>query len=367
LSPDLAAVLRAETPPTPDRLRERVTRIAAVPPPAPRAIPVRRILVLGIPTALAASAFGAAAIGLVSSSSPRDEVAAREQAPPPTDLRASSGEPPESGLPPLESAPPVRKAPARRSARPAPKAAPVPRATSRAELRASPAPFAPAPSEPSGPAPSRTRAQDVQASLTVLVDGADDLSGTTQRALRATRQLGGYVVNVHYGTPEPSEGTAALRVRIPVSRVQAAIVQFSDLGRILAQQVQISDLQQPLDDLTRRIRRLERRAADARGAELARIRREIAVLRRQRIEIDRRAAFATVELGLTTHEPEKKEAPPGRLERAIDDATGVLAAELAIGAYALIVAAPVLLLLAAAFAASRAYRRFADQRLLERA
>jgi Domain of unknown function (DUF4349) len=365
LSPDLAAALRAETPPTPDRLRERVARIAAVPPPAPRAIPVRRILVLGIPTALAASAFGAAAIGLVSSSSPRDEVAASAQEPAFPDV----GGRPESDLPPVASVPPARRARPRRSGRPAPKAkpAPVPRATSRAELRASPAPFAPAPSEPRGPAPSRNRAQDVQASLTVLVDGADDLSATTQRALRATRQLGGYVVNVHYGTPEPSEGTAALRVRIPVSRVQAAIVQFSDLGRILAQQVQISDLQQPLDNLTRRIRRLERRVADARGAELARIRREIAVLRRQRIEIDRRAAFATVELGLTTHEPEEKEAPPGRLERAIDDATGVLAAELAIGAYALIVAAPVLLLLAAAFAASRAYRRFADQRLLERA
>lgn len=364
MSPDLAAALRAETPPTPDRLRERVARIAAIPPPAPRRIPVRRILVLGIPTALAASAFGAAAIGLVSSSSPRDEVAARAQEPAPPDF----GERPESDLPRLESAPPVRKARARRSARSAPEPARVPTAELRADMRArSPAPFAPAPSETSGPAPSRTRAQDVQASLTVLVEGADDLSATTQRALRATRQLGGYVLYVDYGTPEPSEGTAALRVRIPVSRVQAAIVQFSDLGRILAQQVEISDLQQPLDDLTRRIRRLERRAADARGAELARIRREIAVLRRQRVEIDRRAAFATVELGLTTHEPEKKEAPPGRLERAIDDATGVLAAELAIGAYALIVAAPLLLLLAAAFAASRAYRRFADQRLLERA
>ena len=220
-----------------------------------------------------------------------------------------------------------------------------------------------------GPAviPGSGRARDVQASLTVLVRNADDLSATTQRALRATRRLGGYVVNVQYGTPEPTEGTATLRVRIPVSRVQAAILQFSGLGRILAQQVQISDLQQPLDDLTRRIRRLERLAANAQGAELARIKREIAALRRQRAEITRRAAFATVGLALTTHEPEKKEAPPGRFDRAIDDATGVLAAELAIGAYALIVAAPILLLLAAAFAATRAYRRFADQRLLERA
>jgi hypothetical protein len=45
----------------------------------------------------------------------------------------------------------------------------------------------------------------------------------------------------------------------------------------------------------------------------------------------------------------------------------VLTAELAIGAYALIVASPLLILLAAAFVGSRAYRRYADQRLLERA
>jgi len=51
----------------------------------------------------------------------------------------------------------------------------------------------------------------------------------------------------------------------------------------------------------------------------------------------------------------------------VDDAAGVLVAELAIGAYILIVATPFLVLLAAAFAGSRAYRRYADQRLLERA
>ena len=323
MSPDLATALRAETPTAPDRLRDRVVQIAAAPPSARRRFPVRRVLALGVPAGLAASVVGAAVIGLASSSSGQDELSVRQSSP--------------GGAVTQERA----LQPALRA-----DAAPVP----------SPAVI-----------PSDGRAQDVQAHLTVLVDGTDDLSAKTQQALRATRRLGGYVLTVQYGTPEPTEGTASLRVRIPVSRVQAAIVQFSGLGRILAQQVQISDLQQPLDELTRRIRQLERRAADARGAELARIKAEIAALRRQRAEVNRRAAFASVELGLTTHEPKKKEAPPGRLDRAIDDATGVLAAELAIGAYALIVAAPILLLLAMAFAASRAYRRYADQRLLERA
>jgi Domain of unknown function (DUF4349) len=331
LSPDLATALRTETPVAPDALRERIALVAAAPPPGRRPFPLRRLLVIGTPAALAASAVGAAVIGLASSSSPAPESAA-------------------PSVPSVESL--DRASPELRAALPSVTPLPAP---------------ARAKSPSQAVIPGTGRAQDVQAYLTVLVDGTDDLSATTQRALRTTRRLGGYLVNVHYGTPEPSEGTAEVRVRIPVSRVQAAVVQFSELGRILAQQVQISDLQQPLDELTRRIRRLERRAQNAQGAELARIKREIAVLRRQRVEVSRRAAFATVGLDLTTHEPEKKVVAPGRLERAIDDATGVLTAELAIGAFALIVAAPVLVLFAAGFAAARAYRRFADQRLLERA
>jgi hypothetical protein len=205
------------------------------------------------------------------------------------------------------------------------------------------------------PAPSTTRAQNVNATLRLLVDDTNDLSGTTQRALRTTRRLGGYVVAVDYGTPDASEGTASLRLRIPVSRLQAAIVRFSGMGRILAQQTQITDVQQRLDDLTRQIRR-------AKGNKT-----KIAALRRERTRISRRAAYATVGLDLTTHEPEQKAAPPSRLHRTISNATGVLTTELAVGAYALIVAGPLLILLAAAFAGSRAYRRYADQRLLERA
>jgi Domain of unknown function (DUF4349) len=332
LSPDLASALRTETPVAPDALRERIALVAAAPPSGRRPFPVRRFLAIGVPAALAASAVGAAVIGLASSSGPASESAVNA----------------ESSVESRDQAQSRLRAPLRRAA-PAPTPADVPELRSRAVI------------------PGTARAQDVQAYLTVLVDGTDDLSATTRRALRTTRRLGGYLVNAHYGTPEPTEGTAELRVRIPVSRVQAAVVQFSELGRILAQQVQISDLQQPLDELTRRIRRLERRAQNAQGAELARIKREIAALRRERVEVNRRAAFATVGLELTTREPEKKVVAPGRLERAIDDATGVLTAELAIGAYALIVAAPVLLLLGAAYAATRAYRRFADQRLLERA
>jgi hypothetical protein len=312
LSPELAAALREETPTAPVELRERVALIAAAaaPPPRRRTFPVRRALLLAAPAAAVGSLAVAVIVGVVSSST----------TPAPT-----AEAPAEIELQPL-----------------------TPEASERAGTRRDLAPRL-------TPAPSTKRAQDYQATLRILVDDPSDLSTATQRALRTTRQLGGYVVTVDYGTPEPSEGTANLRVRIPVSRVQTAIVQFSGLGQILAQQTQVTDLQQRLDELTRQIRRAKENKA------------RIAALRRERTELNRRAAFATLAVDLTTHEPEKKAASPGRLERAVDDATGVLTAELAIGAYALIVASPFLLLLAAAFAGQRAYRRYADQRLLERA
>jgi hypothetical protein len=317
LSPELTAALRAETPAAPSALRERVALIAATPPPPRRTFTLRRALLWGAPTAAVGSLAVAIVVGAFTSTT----------SPPPPTAAPSS--------PNLERkyATPQTGELDRRARIQAP-------AT---ELRAA------------VPAPSSGRAQDVQADMRILVDNPNDLSGATQRALRTTRRLGGYVVTVNYGTPEPTEGTATLRVRIPVSRVQSAIVQFSGLGRILAQQTQITDLQQQLDELTRQIRQAKGNKA------------RIAALRRERVQLNRRAAYATVDLSLTTHEPEKKAVAPGRFDRAIDDAAGVLTAELAIGAYVLIVASPFLLLLGAAFAGSRAYRRYADQRLLERA
>jgi hypothetical protein len=307
LSPELTTVLREETPAAPSALRERVAQIAAAPPLPRRTFTLSRKLLWAAPAAAVGSLAVAVVIGVITSSSP------------PTPAGAPGGAVFE-GVRQGQSTQTLDRA------------------------------FAPAAGQRTTvPAPSQKRAQSV------LVDDPDDLSAATQQALRTTRRLGGYLVTVNYGTPEPSEGTATLRVRIPVSRVQAAIVQFSDLGRILAQQTQITDLQQRLDELTRQIRR-------AKGDKA-----RIAALRRERTQINRRAAYATVDLGLTTHEPEAKAAPPSRLDRAVDDATGVLTAELAIAAYILIVASPFLVLLAAAFAGSRAYRRYADQRLLERA
>ena len=327
MSPDLVTALRAETPAAPHQLRERVVAITAATPPE-RRFTTRRILSFAVPVAAGLSLAVALAVGLNSAITPS---------------------------PPGEAVEAFRSAPAQSLAPNTVGEAADQAGTLQKESRAT------------APGPSAGRAQDYRATLTLLVDGTDELSTTTQRALRTARRLGGYVLSVNYSTPEPGEGTAAVRLRIPVSRVQAAIVQFSGMGRILAQDTQISDLQQGLDELTRRIRDLERRAADAQGAERAQLEAQIAALRKQRAQINRQAAYATVNLDLTTHEPATPSATPGRLERALHDAVGILLAELVIAAYALIVASPFILLGIAAFFGNRAYRRHADQRLLERA
>ena len=327
MSPDLVTALRAETPAAPHRLRERVAAVTATTPPS-RRFTTRRILSFAVPVAAGLSLAAAVAVGLNTAIEPNRAGVADEafRAAPAQDVTTS---------PAGETADRAKALPER-----SPLTAPV---------------------------PTQRRAQDYRASLTLLVDGTDELSATTQRALRTTRRLGGYVLSVNYSTPEPGDGTAAVRLRIPVSRVQAAIVELSAMGRILAQDTQVSDLQQGLDELTRRIRDLERRAAQAQGAERARLLAQIEALRNQRVQINRQAAYATVNLDLTTHEPKAPAVTPGRLDRALDDAVGILLAELAIAAYALIVASPFILLGLAAFFGNRAYRRHADPRLLERA
>ena len=334
MSPDLVHALRAETPAAPRHLRERIAAVTATSPPQ-RRFTSRRILSLAVPVAAGLSLAVALAVGLntaVSPSRPSGTLESFEAAPAQDATTPGPvGEAADPGASSAQAAP-------QRSSR-----------TAR------------------GARPATGRAQDYRATLTLLVDGTDELSTTTQKALRTARRLGGYVVSVNYSTPEPGEGTAAVRLRIPVSRVQAAIVEFSGMGRILTQETQITDLQQGLDELTRRIRDLERRAAQAGGAERARLMAQIEALRNQRVQINRQAAYATVNLDLTTHEPKAPAAAPGRLGRALDDAVGILLAELVIAAYALIVASPFIVLGLAAFFGNRAYRRHADQRLLERA
>ena len=232
-------------------------------------------------------------------------------------------------------------------------------------------------------ATSQGRTQDYHADLRVRVDDLSDLSDRTQDALRLTRRYGGYVVSTNYRNPREGEGDATLELRVPVGRVQEALVAFSELGAIVSQNVSIRDLQAQIDRWTRDIRRLRDRMAALRaslldpnltGAERARIetqlaqaRAGVASLEQQRRVLQRQGRFAKISLALTTQQAAAKNESPGRIERALDDAGSLLAKEVAFGLYALIVASPFLLLLALAIVGARVGRRRADQRLLERA
>jgi hypothetical protein len=230
---------------------------------------------------------------------------------------------------------------------------------------------------------SRGRVQDYRAALRLRVDDLDELSQRTQEALRMTRRYGGYVVSVDYGNPRAGDGEATLELRVPIGRVQAAVVEFSQLGAIVSQNVTVRDLQGQIDRHTRDIRRLRDRISALRTsllgpnltdaerarieAQLAQARSRVAALEQERRVLERQGRFAKISLGLTTQQPVAKNEEPGRIERAFDDAASVLAKELAFGLYVLIVASPFLLLAALAIAGARAGRRRADQRLLERA
>ena len=234
-----------------------------------------------------------------------------------------------------------------------------------------------------GPAtlpPSRRRAQDYRAALRLHVEDSAELSRKTKSALALTRSYGGYVVGVDYGTGE--EGTSRLELRVPIGRIQDAIVEYSKLGSILSQDVQIRDLQGGIDRRSQTIDRLQERIAEIRvalldegldvtersilEAELAERRARVDELRRDRAAVRDRASMARVSLELTTLD----EAPPveqGGFDGALRDAGGILLKELALIMYGLIVAAPLVVLGVLALLGLRFTRRRSDERLLERA
>jgi Domain of unknown function (DUF4349) len=231
------------------------------------------------------------------------------------------------------------------------------------------------------PVPSKTRAQDYSARIKLHVDGHDELSAAVQSAIRSTRQLGGYVTYVDYGTSGSNDGGAELAVRVPIGRVQTAVAQFSQLGTILEQKTEIVDLQGRIDRITRdiqsrrdRIAKLEAELRDPTlssaerdrlEARLVQAKRGLANATRNRASVVRQSRYAKLDLAFTTEKREEPAAPPSELRKTLDDAVGILLAELAIGIFLLIVAAPILFVLWLAWRGLRLTRRLAGDRLLE--
>ena len=219
------------------------------------------------------------------------------------------------------------------------------------------------------PAPNSERLQQYDASLRVRVLNQEELSKRTQDALRLTRKLGGYVAWANYSTPRNS-GDSELQLQIPITRVQAAIAAFSGYGTLLAQRIRFKDLQQRADNLASRIQRLRLEIArlERSGADPVRLQRDrarLAQLVRARSSTVKRAQMASVALALVVGK-KSAAAPAGRFDRTVDDAGSVLARELELLLYALVVAGPLLAIGAAGIFASRSVRRRSDEKLLER-
>lgn len=326
LSPDLALELRAARPAAPPALRERVRAIAGSAP--ARRVTWRRVALVLVPICVVAAAGAALVHGLVTSGSKPATVAVSQaaKAPPRADraLGAATGQAPAT-LPTISG-----------------------------------------------------RLQRYESSLTLRVR---DLSGTTKSALRLTRSLGGYVRSVDYSQGKRF-GTADLVLRIPLGRVQEAIVRFSALGTIVAQRVSIRDFQPQADSGFRAMQALRARitsiqralarpnltAASKRQLErrLSQAQARLVALGQEQAQLARRAGFATVSLSLTTQKAPAAVTPHhrSRLDRAVGDAGSVLAREAVVVLYALIVGGPLVLLAALGLLVARAIRRRADARLL---
>jgi Domain of unknown function (DUF4349) len=318
--------LRGTAPHAPERLRERVAALPVAQ--ARRSIRFRPALAAAISLAIAVG-LGAAVIGGVTGSESRDRA---------SDARFDPGF--RAALPPQTNSSernPTTELPGVRALR----------ATGGVTLA------------PSLTAKSRLQQQQVSMRLRV-----DDLSRATQKAVRQTRNLGGYVAAANYSTGETA-GDSRLELRVPAQNVQKAIARFTELGTILAQRIRVADLQVGLDRLDARIATKQKQLETLTGDELLKQERALRRLERSRAALIREGTYAKVSLLLTTRKPAAQEEAPGRFESFWGDAGDILGKE-AIGVlYALVIVGPFAILAALTFFAERARRRRADHRLLE--
>ena len=339
----LVAQLRAAPPAAPEHLRARVRAVGSVVPSLPRRRrPFARWIAVPAAALVLAAVIGIAVV--------RD--ADRDAAP---DYAAGGGT--------------ALRAQEATSSRDAVRAAPLRSASDKAGATAL-------------PAPAPRRLQDYGVSLGVRVGSVGELSRATARAIRITRSLRGYVVAARDDAATEG-GDSFLVVRVPVTRVQDAIAQFSALGDIVSQSVRIDDVQAQVNAQGDRISALrvtiarlaeQLRRTDLSAAERIRLEERRAAaqaeLRRLRAARDaavRRARLARVSLTLTTREPVARDDSSGGFGGTIRDALGVVATLLTWAVAGAIVAAPFVALAAVSWIAARRARRRANDRLLERA
>ena len=229
--------------------------------------------------------------------------------------------------------------------------------------------------------PDASRHQDYEASMTLRVKDLDALTDRTNEAMQVARSYGGYVASVQQSTHAGEPGEADLTLRIPVGRVEEAIVRLSGLGTVLARQVSIVDLEQTLRQQRARILRLKlfiaRAAEQLKGSlpadvrlrlqlQLQQAREDLAAATRANGATLNEAALSHVALTLTTQQaatPAQK-GGTGRFGRAARDAGSFLAGAGAVILFLLIVLSPLIVLGVVVAVGLRAYRRREERRLL---
>ena len=313
---DLVAELRAAHVEAPPEVRERVRLIVAGAPAPPRRMTWRRALVVVVPVAAAIAAT------IVYTRPAKHPQAVRAIEHTPTRVQSTVGA-----------------------------------ATDRAAAKA----FA-------VPSPTN-RVQQYDATLSLRVEHANDVSNGVKRALRIATSLGGYSASVHAET-HGSSAVADLKLKIPRNHVQQAMAQLSQLGTITDENVSTIDKTASLNATDRQIARLQNQLTKLRAepASPENARRILALENRivqlQRSEATTRlnAHYATVDLHLQTPAatvvPKNGHGPLHGL--------GVAFKWTWIGAvYALALGTPLVLLLALAWLGVRVVRRRRENALLE--
>ena len=226
------------------------------------------------------------------------------------------------------------------------------------------------------------RATDVDLLVELRLRDADELSAAAGEAMAITRDLGGWVAGSDVDS-SGREGQAELRLRVPVGRVEDAVVRLSELGTVTGQRMATVDLQAGIDRRQRRIERLERaiRIGELR-LESGTLDAEERLLRQIRLERQRaaranlvranardRREAATSELTLLLHTreaPAAAEKDEGEAAGAARDALRLLGDIGVVALFLAIVLAPLVLLAVLLWLALRSRSRRIETRLLDR-
>lgn len=231
------------------------------------------------------------------------------------------------------------------------------------------------------PGPTPGRYQDYEAWMTVRVKDLEGLTDQTNEAMRIVGSFGGYVASVDQSTTAGQPGEADLVLRVPVTHVQDALMQLSQLGTVVERHVSIRDLNRVVAQQRARILRLKlliARATEALKGSLPadvrlRLQLQLDEARRELTQATaagkatlRAASLSRISLTLTTQKAVAvtTKHSDGRIERAARNAASFLAAAGAVLLFLLIVLSPVIVPVALGIWGARVYRTREQRRLL---